>query len=231
MPIEKEEEIHARTHRQHAIPQHIGAFKFRLVGQFTLKEFGYLAAFGVLAWIVLASKLIFLIKFPAAAILFSAGVAFAFIPVAGRSLDKMLINFFRSITIPTQRVWIKKGALPDFLKPGFGRPQQVPPTGKTVASRKLLEEYLTQFKPKPSSADIAETAFVSKLDWNVASPSQIAQVKLTPQATSSPTPQATPFESLAQPIPAATPQTESAASFQIPRKSVKEKVIQPSKKL
>ena len=183
MPID-EEEIHARTHRQHAIPQHIGAFQFKLVGQLTIRQFGYIGGFGVLAWIVIASGLPTIIRWPAASAVFATGAAFAFLSVAGRPLDKMLVNFFKAITTPTQRVWTKKGSLPSFFQPEFGKPKVTKPAIAPQPSRKALEEYLAQFKTLPTQADLAEAAFISRLDFGVSLPAKVAeatQKKVVPQ--------------------------------------------------
>lgn len=170
----EEAELHQRTHRQHAIPQHIGAFQFKLVGQFTLKQFAYFGSLGFLAWLTIASGLPIFVKWPIAAALAAIGIAFAFVPVAGRPLDKMMVAFFRAITTPTQRVWIKKGSLPEFFHPGFGKPRVTTPITKTAASRAALEEYLAQFALPPTQAELAETTFISKLDFGVTLPAKVA---------------------------------------------------------
>lgn len=175
MPIDEKEEEYLRAHRQHAIPQHIGAFQFKLVGQLTIRQFGYIGGFGVLAWIVIASGLPTIIRWPAASAVFATGAAFAFISVAGRPLDKMLVNFFRAITTPTQRVWTKKGSLPSFFQPEFGKPKVTKPATAPQPSRKALEEYLAQFKTLPTQADLAEAAFISRLDFGVSLPAKVTQ--------------------------------------------------------
>lgn len=170
----EEEAEHQKTHRQHMVPQHIEAFQFKLVGPFTLKQFGFFAVFGFLAWLIFASKLFLLIKLPIAAVLLSLGAIFAFVPIEGRSFDKMLLNFLKVITSPTQRVWIKKGTLPRFFEPEFGKPKEEVPTLRTKTSRKILTEYLSQFGPKQTLADLAEGAFLSRLNFDVELPAKVA---------------------------------------------------------
>ncbi len=216
MPIDEKEAEYLRAHRQHAIPQHIGAFQFKLVGQLTIRQFAYIGGFAVLAWVVIASGLPAIIRWPVASLVFAAGVALAFVPVAGRPLDKMIVAFLRAVLNPTQRVWIKKGELPEFFKPEFGKPKIGPPTPKTSASRKALEEYLTQFQPSPSQVDLAETAFISRLDFGVTLPAKVARAsqraaKVKPEAEEKTLPGITVEER--QPIKKAVVPLASAVNF------------------
>lgn len=96
----------------HAVPQDITGFKFKLVGDMTVKQFGELAGGAIVAYIFFASNLHPFIKFPIAGFFALFGVALAFLPVEERPLDVWLINFFKAIYRPTYYVWRRQGSLP-----------------------------------------------------------------------------------------------------------------------
>jgi gas vesicle protein len=108
---------------EHAVPQDITGFKFKLIGDMTVKQFGELAFGAICAYVVYASGLYPLFKWPLVVFFASFGVALAFLPISERPLDVWLTNFFRAIYRPTYYVWKKEpGARviseADFM-PGF----------------------------------------------------------------------------------------------------------------
>lgn len=90
---------------EHAIPQNVTDFEFHLVGDMSLKQFGYLSVGLVLAYLlfVLFGKTNPYLIFPLMAVFASMGAAFAFLPIQGRPLDHWLVSFLRAIFSPTQR--------------------------------------------------------------------------------------------------------------------------------
>ncbi|MBI2337818.1 PrgI family protein [Candidatus Daviesbacteria bacterium] len=93
----------------HPIPQNVTSFQFKLVGDMTLKQFGYLAAGSAFAYFVF---IVFARDYPFIAwpvIVFSAllGIGFAFLPIASRPLDYWLVAFLKAVYSPTYRVWKK----------------------------------------------------------------------------------------------------------------------------
>lgn len=94
---------------QHPIPQDVAGYKFRLIGDMTLKQFIWLAGGIILGLIIYSLPLPFFFKYPLAAIAVGLGAGIAFVPVEGRSMDKWLIAFIKSIYSPTQYVWKKGG--------------------------------------------------------------------------------------------------------------------------
>ncbi len=92
---------------QHPIPQDVAGYKFRLIGDMTLKQFIWLAAGIILGLVFYQLPLPFFFKYPLAAISVLLGAGIAFVPVEGRPMDKWLIAFIRSIYTPTQYVWQK----------------------------------------------------------------------------------------------------------------------------
>lgn len=95
----------------HPIPQNVTSFQFKLVGDMTLKQFGYLAAGSGTAYLIFV---FFAYDYPLVAwpiiIIFAIlGVSFAFLGVASRPLDHWLVAFLKAIYSPTYRVWSKSG--------------------------------------------------------------------------------------------------------------------------
>ena len=108
----------------HPIPQDVTGFQFRLIGDMTIKQFAYLAAGVILAWIFLASPLFFLIKFPLVVLFGSTGFIFAFIPIGGRPADVMVFHFFKAVFSPTQYTYIGKTQSTTTFSPTSQQPVQ-----------------------------------------------------------------------------------------------------------
>ena len=93
--------------QQHPIPQDVTNYKFRLVGDMTLKQFLQLAVGIVLAVVTWGSPLPFFFKYPLAIIFAAVGLGMAFVPIEGRPLDQWLLAFIKSIYSPTIYTWKK----------------------------------------------------------------------------------------------------------------------------
>lgn len=93
----------------HPIPQDITGFEFKLVGNMTLKQFAYVAAGVIIAWIFFALPLFFLLKLMLIILFGGLGIAFAFVPIEGRPMDVMIKNFFKAALSPTQYAYQKLG--------------------------------------------------------------------------------------------------------------------------
>lgn len=93
----------------HPIPQNVTTFQFHLVGDMTLKQFMYLAAGSVVAYIlfVFLAPIYPIVAWPGIVISASAGAAFAFLPIGSRPLDLWLGAFLKAVYSPTKRVWKK----------------------------------------------------------------------------------------------------------------------------
>lgn len=86
---------------QHAIPQQISNYEFKLVGDMTLKQFLKAAAGIVLAFLINASGLIFFLKWPLMIICGGGGLMLAFVPFQDRPLETWVAAFLKSIYSPT----------------------------------------------------------------------------------------------------------------------------------
>jgi hypothetical protein len=69
----------------HPIPQDITGFEFKLIGDMTIKQFAYLAAGVVIAFVCYIFPLFTIIKIPLALCSAGVGAALAFLPLGGRS--------------------------------------------------------------------------------------------------------------------------------------------------
>lgn len=125
---------------QHAVPQDITGFKFKLVGDMTLKQFGELAGGAVIAYIFYATGWPGFLKWPFVIVFGFLGFALAFLPIEERPLDVWIINFIKSIYQPTLYVW-KNGT----VRP----PVPVITENLTTVADWPFPQTQTQTQPKP----------------------------------------------------------------------------------
>lgn len=128
---------------QHAVPQDITGFKFKLVGDMTLKQFGELAAGAIVAYMFYASSWHPFLKWPFVLLFGFFGVALAFIPIEERPLDLWILNFFRAIYHPTLYVWKRSSGGTDLSM------TTKPPVQKPVVSVEPTEEADLGLTPWP----------------------------------------------------------------------------------
>ncbi|MCS7092607.1 MAG: hypothetical protein NZM26_04615 [Patescibacteria group bacterium] len=100
--------------QEHAIPQQISSYQFRLVGDMTIKQFFQVAGGVLVALLLYSSNLPSYIKWPFMIVSFLFGLALAFFPVEDRPLSRWIILFFKSIYSPTLYEWQK-----DYQKPYY----------------------------------------------------------------------------------------------------------------
>ncbi len=93
---------------QHAIPQQISSYEFKLVGEMTLKQFLKAAVGIILAIVVNSTKLILIVKWPLMLILGGGGLLLAFVPFEDRPLEVWFLAFIKSIYAPTIYIYKKK---------------------------------------------------------------------------------------------------------------------------
>ena len=92
---------------QHPVPQNVTTFQFRLIGDMTLKQFGYLAAGAIAAYLCYKLPLPFFFTWPLTIASALLGFGLAFVPIEERPMDIWILSFFKSIYSPTQYVWHK----------------------------------------------------------------------------------------------------------------------------
>jgi len=94
----------------HPIPQDVTGFKFKLIGQITIKQFLYLLGAGFFVYFFFALPFPLFIKGPFILLAATLGVGLAFVPVEGRPMDKMLYFFIRALPAENQYVYHRLGA-------------------------------------------------------------------------------------------------------------------------
>jgi hypothetical protein len=144
---------------QHAIPQNVSSYQFKLVGDMTLKQFFQIAG-GVLAGIIFYSlPLLGIIKWPLAILSVLLGVGLAFLPLEERPLEKWIFAFFRAIYSPTIFSWQKTATPPKFFQdetPDTSNPQQDAALKNYLATSNQVSGAL-------GNLEKAESGFLSKL--------------------------------------------------------------------
>lgn len=127
----------------HPIPQDITGFEFKIIGDMTIKQFAYIGAGVVSAFVIYAFPVLAIIKIPLALCVVGAGATVAFLPVGGRPMDVMIKKFFKAIFSPTQYVYQKAGG-----QTLVSEPSDLSPMSKILElSQKQLKDFLS-FLPK-----------------------------------------------------------------------------------
>ncbi len=185
---------------QHPVPQNITGFQFKLIGDMTVRQFGYLAAGIITGYLVLQLDWPSLIKWFLGACLAGGGFAFAFVPIEERPLDRWLVSFFRSIYAPTQFLWKKRPAPPEILTATVAPAVlPAPETLKKEAVAARVEEYLTTLPaPAMGELDQREAGFLSQI-------SSFFTPSLTTQPVGLPPEKPEPAAVAPPPSPAVTP--------------------------
>ena len=117
---------------QHAIPQQISSYQFRLVGDMTLKQFFQLAGGCLVSLLFYASSLPAIVKWPLIIFFALLGVALAFLPFEERPLEKWIVAFFKSIYSPTMFAWAKAPAPEKYFQDEEVPQQQTPQDRKST---------------------------------------------------------------------------------------------------
>lgn len=115
---------------QHPVPQNVTTFQFRLIGDMTIKQFGYLAGGIILGYILYKIPLPFFFTWPLAIGSAVLGFGLAFVPVEERPMDIWIASFFKNVYSPTQYIWQKKQPTPAKIAP----PIQQKTPGQTAAT-------------------------------------------------------------------------------------------------
>ena len=131
---------------QHPIPQNISSYRFRLIGEMTLEQFGKVAAGCIIAFILYSLPLPGLVKWSFIILSASSGALLAFVPFEGRPLETWIISFVKSIYSPTEYVWKKTPVDFAFTKNESDLPQLgiLLPQRETVRSLSVKELALLQ---------------------------------------------------------------------------------------
>lgn len=153
---------------QHPVPQNITSFQFRLVGDMTLKQFGYLAGGIALAYISYKLPLPFFFRWPLTVTFALGGFGFAFVPIEERPMDIWVLSFIKNVYNPTVFHWeyTKKAPEPTTTPPSS--PQKAAASALTDPMASLTSFFKTQTQAAPAtqSASVVSALPVSSARKN-----------------------------------------------------------------
>ncbi len=144
---------------QHPIPQDVTGFQFKLIGTMTVKQFGYIAVgaiFAVISWYAPVHGFLWLALTRGVLVpIFGAtGVIVAFVPIEGRPVDVMAVNFVHAILSPNQYVYIKKGRRFSFTQVRYAIPLP-----QNIQARQAVSAMQDSKKEERLHALLAETSY------------------------------------------------------------------------
>ncbi len=194
----------------HPIPQDVTGFKFKLIGSVTIKQFMYLLAAGIFATITFVLPITILIKLPFIMVFVLIGVGLAFIPIDGRPMDVMIMNFARALPAENKYIFHKKGAPIPALSILSMQPKHsskvVPTSSNLEKKRTMLTQALRKSNQTLDDETSSQVSSILAAFQNPASPLTPSTSQLSHSASSS-----------VQPIPqVAAPQEAPASSIQTP---------------
>jgi len=133
--------------KQHPIPQNFMDVEFKIVGDFTVRQFTYLCGTGLPMYLLYSSNLQGFLKTILLIILGFLGFLLVFVPIDDRGMDVWIVNFFKSVYSHNRRVWRKTPIIPKTLSMEAIRLVQGEMiTLAPTSSRRKLEEYLKGIK-------------------------------------------------------------------------------------
>lgn len=144
----------------HPIPQDVTGFKFKLIGSVTIKQFLYLLGMGILAVVVFIMPFPFLVRLPFMIIFASIGIGLAFVPIDGRPMDTMIINFAKAVPAENRFIYRKKGVIiPAFefvriVTPKTPQQLQTKQTDETEGKKALFMRQLQKSYTKPDKREL-----------------------------------------------------------------------------
>lgn len=206
MPIQDTSQT---TNKQHPVPQNIMDVEFKIIGELTMRQFFYMMIFGGLAYASFVGARESFLRWPLVFLFVSLGLALAFLPYEERGLDQWIINFFRAIYMPNQRIWKKLPEIfADIPTANMDMLKQEMITLAPTSSRRKLEQFLDQQGTTLTvdPLDIPETEYNKKIrvafaPVMTATPVAAPPVE-APEVFAPPAPQT-------QPIPVEEPETEN----------------------
>lgn len=123
---------------QHPVPQNVTTFQFRLIGDMTIKQFGYLAGGAIGGYIFYKLPLPFFFTWPLATTSVILGIGLAFVPIEERPMDIWLLSFLKGIYSPTQYLWSREA-------------------GSRSAGQKTAPPMKEPIAPQPSPSSMSKT--------------------------------------------------------------------------
>lgn len=200
---------------QHPVPQNVTTFQFRLIGDMTIKQFGYLAGGAILAYISYKLPLPFFFTWPLALVFGLGGFGFAFVPVEERPMDVWFLSFLKNIYAPTQYIWSHE------TQPA--KPVAPPPapaaTPMVAKKTDVLQSIFT-----PVAAHVDSRSKKNPFGWlsdffSFSKPQKTIHIQTPSIAAAIPTPSVTGSHmDLTPPPKVVAPQASTAAATQVAKK-------------
>lgn len=147
----------------HRIPQNVTEYESRIIGNFTPRQFIYLAIGGVIVMLLLMLPFPNIIRIIGVAITAPIFVILALASFDGRRTDTWILSFIQSVLKPTIRIWEKEAVPPEFMLPSFVVPkvrEKHPPRNASELEN-FLDFWRTQEKQKDYSEE--EVAFLQRI--------------------------------------------------------------------
>ncbi len=165
--------------KQHPVPQNVTTFQFRLIGDMTIKQFGYLAGGAILAYIFYKLPLPFFFTWPLAITSAVGGFGFAFIPIEERPMDVWVFAFIKSVYSPTLFVWSRTQPAPPSTTKSSSGPAAPPNRAVPPAASRAVQSPSLAL-PKKSTADALQGIF-RQAPKQTAPPAQSGRPTAPPQ--------------------------------------------------
>ena len=175
--------------QEHAIPQNIMEYEFKLFAGLSLKQFAYIASASVLAFIFfsLSSKGIIPISVGVtlAFLILGVGILLALGSYQKRSLDQWLQLYIRAMQIPLKRVWNKTDTPIDPKEVLNSKPNIFPKYLRiyfttTETLEKIDKNIKNYFKHKPQQVQLIKQEQIIKITPQNVHKYSVQNVKLPP---------------------------------------------------
>ena len=138
----------------HKIPQNVTQYESRIVGNFTPRQFIYLAIGGAIIMLSFMLPLPGLIRIIILIVVAPISLLFALASFDGRRTDVWLLNTIQAVFKPTQRVWQKDTVPPEFLLPSYIVPKK---RVKNLPKKSGdLEQFLDFWRTQEAQKDYSE---------------------------------------------------------------------------
>ena len=180
----------------HKIPQNVTQYESKVVGNFTPRQFIYLAIGGVIIMFFFFLPFPGIVQFAAVLIVAPVSILFAIVSFQGRRTDTWIVYFLQAISKPTLRNWQKEAIPPQVLLPSYVVPHHE--SKEEYKDNSDLEEFLSFWRSKQPVTDYSddEKEFLQK-------------ISILSHATDYPQGKKPPSQSLAQERAAQTQQANS----------------------
>lgn len=138
----------------HKIPQNVTFYQGRIIGNFTAKQFVFLAIGAVAAFLIATSALSIQLKVVLIVVIALISLLFSLATVQGRTTDVWIQNFLQAVRYSTQMVWRKHEFPPEFLLPGYHIERTK--TGPRKRTIKELEKFIQLWQPTRAEQEFSK---------------------------------------------------------------------------